>query len=134
MVDQEINRLYESAKTELEKAKEEMSRPSHDVVTYAVCAPTRQAMLEFLKCLYLHYAKQNNSVSDEQLTIDDFIAYCSKYDEEIKQMDFSPLYCQKKDMHDDNEILFCNDIGQVESCNKLAEKIEAVVKKRLSKL
>ncbi len=132
MKKQEINQLFEAAETELEKAGEELSRPSHDVVAYAVCAPTRQALHNYLTSLYLIHAQRVNGVSDESLTVDDLITLCKKHDPKVKELDFSPLYCSCKDMFDDNDIMFCNDINNVKECMNLAREVREVVKERLS--
>lgn len=128
---QKVNQLFEAAETELEKAGEELSRPSHDVVTYAVCAPTRQALHNYLSSLYLIYAQKNNGVSGESLTVDDLVKFCKRFDPKINKLDFSPLYCSGKDVFDENEVLFCSDIDKVNECIQLTREVRDVVKERL---
>lgn len=119
--------LFANAEQEFSKAQEELARPSSDVVNYAVCLSARSALHHYLNCLYTLYTYENNDTREENLTVKELADRCRKYDDKVKEIDFSCMHCQNKDVLSDAEIFFCEDVNQVMACNNVAKQIRELI-------
>ncbi|MDR9365696.1 MAG: hypothetical protein RI575_10190 [Balneolaceae bacterium] len=129
MANQNFTELFQKAENDLNEAREELYQPAEDVVTYSVCVTSRRALYNFLSCLTILYAEENDEPVKEHQTIEAMIEYCSQYNDLLKEIDFSGLYCKcQKDIHENQkEAYFCNDVQKVNYCRKLAEKVRELV-------
>lgn len=129
MANQNFTELFQKAENDLNEAREELYQPAEDVVTYSVCVTSRRALYNFLSCLTILYAEENDEPVKEHQTIEAMIEYCSQYNNQLKEIDFSGLYCKcQKDIHENQkEAYFCNDVQKVNYCRKLAEKVRKLV-------
>lgn len=132
MANQTITELFRSADKDLQRANEELYRPAEDVVTYSVCVYSRRALHNFLKCLYMLYAEEHGDPVEEHLTIEDMITYCSRYDDLLKDIDFTHIACKcQEDIHEgQKEPYYCNDVRKVDYCKSLAEDVQKLVIKK----
>lgn len=121
--------LFQKAENDLAEAKEELYHPAEDVVTYSVCVSSRRALYNFLNCLYILYANEIGDPIKEHQTIEELITYCSKFNKQLKDIDFSYLYCKcHEDIHENQkEANYCNDVHKVNYCKKLAEEVRTLV-------
>jgi hypothetical protein len=129
MANQNFTELFQKAENDLNEAREELYQPAEDVVTYSVCVTSRRALYNFLSCLTILYAEENDEPVKEHQTIEAMIEFCSQYNDQLKEIDFSGLYCKcQKDIHENQkEAYFCNDVQKVNYCRKLAEKVRKLV-------
>ncbi|MDZ7717644.1 MAG: hypothetical protein U5K72_02345 [Balneolaceae bacterium] len=129
MDNQIIHELFQKAEKDLAAAREELYQPAEDVVTYSVCVSSRRALYNFLKCLYILYANENDDPVKEHQTIEELITYCSKFNEQLKDIDFSDLNCKcQEDIHENKkEAYYCNNVSKVSYCKKLAEEVRTLV-------
>lgn len=129
MANQNFTELFQKAENDLMEAREELYHPAEDVVTFSVCVTSRRALYNFLSCLTLLHAEENDEPFKEQQTIEDLIEYCSQYNDQLKEIDFSELYCRcQEDIHDNQkEAYYCDDVQKVNYCKKLAEKVRTLV-------
>lgn len=129
MANQHLTELFQKAEKDLAAAREELYHPAEDVVTFSVCVSSRRALYNFLNCLYILYANENDDPIEEHQTIEELITYCSKFNEQLKDIDFSHLYCKcQEDIHENQkEVYYCNDVHKVNYCKKLAEDVRTLV-------
>ena len=129
MANQNFIRLFQKAEKDLKEARGELYHPPEDVVTYSVCVSSRRALYNFLSCLTILYAEENDDAVNEHQTIEEMIVYCSQYNDQLKNIDFSYLYCKcQEDIHENqNEVYYCNDVHKVNYCKKLAENVQKLV-------
>jgi hypothetical protein len=132
MANQNFTELFQKAENDLKEAREELYQPAEDVVTYSVCVTSRRALYNFLSCLTILYAEENDEPAKEHQTIETMIEYCSRYNDQLKDIDFSGLYCKcQEDIHENQkEAYYCNDVQKVNYCRKLAEKVRKLVIKK----
>lgn len=129
MANLNFTELFQKAENDLAEAKEELYHPAEDVVTYSVCVSSRRALYNFLSCLYVLYAEENDDPVEEHQTIEELITYCSKFNDKLKDIDFSYLYCKcHEDIHQkQKEAYYCNDVHKVNYCKNLAEDVRKLV-------
>lgn len=132
-----IKKLLELAEADLEKSRRELYQPAEDVVRYSVCILARRALYLYLQALFLIFAEERNEPTDNnELTLEQMINYCGQYDERIKTLDISLLYCRGKGMITENEdnIFFCNDVFKVKYCSELAESVRELVLEKVEQM
>ena len=129
MANQNFAELFRKAEKDLQDASEELYHPAEDVVTYSVCVSSRRALYNFLSCLCMLYADENDEPFREHQTIEEMITYCSQYNDQLKDLDFSYLYCKcEENIHENQkETYYCNDVRKVNYCKNLAENIRKLV-------
>ena len=121
--------LFEQATEELNHAKQEQNRPSSDVVSFSACVATRKSLYHFLEGLANIYAEKHDDTLEEDGKIETLIDFCSKYNEKIKNLDFSEINCKCDDLmnNSDDEIVLCTSVEKVRKCTKLAEEVHQIV-------
>jgi hypothetical protein len=133
MTESKIKELFELAEEDLNHARQELYRPSTDVVSFSACVSTRRALYRYLEALANTYAAKNNDSFAEDGTIETLIDFCSKYNDQIKQIDFSSLNCKCNDIMEDGEeeIVYCTNVEKVNYCTELAEKVRSIIKEEI---
>ncbi len=129
MANLNFTELFQKAEKDLAEAKGELYHPPEDVVTYSVCVSSRRALYNFLSCLYILYTEENDDSIKEHQTIEELITYGSKFNDQLKDIDFSDLNCKcHEDIHENQkEAYYCNDVQKVGYCTKLAESVRKLV-------
>ncbi|TVR15264.1 MAG: hypothetical protein EA391_11060 [Balneolaceae bacterium] len=122
-----LDQLYEQADTELEKALKELNRPSRDVVNYSACVSARRALYHYLSCLTGLYSRVHDvaELSDSP-TLEELITYCRKYNEQLKQVDFSNVHCKNCDVLSNEKVYFCNEANVVKHCTEVAREVKNI--------
>lgn len=123
--------LYQQAEDELKRAQGELYRPAEDVVSFSACLFSRKALTNYLQALSLLYAEQNDKDVGEPVTIEDWIQFSQKFNDELKDVDFSSLNCKCNDILEDEseQIVFCTSVDKVHHCTELAEKVRDILEK-----
>lgn len=123
--------LYQQAEDELKRAQGELYRPAEDVVSFSACLFSRKALTNYLQALSLLYAEQNDKDVGEPMTIEDWIQFSQKFNDELKDVDFSSLNCKCNDILEDEseQIVFCTSVDKVHHCTELAEKVRDILEK-----
>lgn len=129
MSEQLIKEMFKQADSELYRARNELYKPAEDVVKYSVCVFARSALYRFMNCLYIIYSKENNDQIKGSQTLEQMIGYCSVYNSQLKQIDFSNVHCKTRtDLAEDvDEIYFCNNVNHVKYCADIAEEVRELV-------
>jgi hypothetical protein len=133
-----INRVYQKADADLARAQEELYKPEEDVVLYSSCVSARSALYRYLGCLSILARKKPDidSIENGAKTMDQLIKEAGKKYPEVKKMDFSAVYCKRKNIKnvlDNEETHFCNNTDMVNKCTNLAYQLKEIVAKRASK-
>jgi hypothetical protein len=127
--------LFKQADEDLQRANQELYRPSGDVVTYAACQFSRLALYRFLNALAIYQSKNKNIILEPDLTLEQLITFCGQHNKEINNIDFSSLHCKCNPIIDDgdNEIIYCTSVQKVDYCAKLASKVQEITRKEIDK-
>lgn len=125
MDDEQATRYYRQAEADLHHAREELYKPSDDVVKYTVCTSARTSLYRYLSCLYaLHHEGEDLKPLDKGTKpLQELLDEVTEYYEELGTIDFSPVRCKCKNVKDilnGDEIYFCNNLQQVRTCTDLA--------------
>lgn len=132
MNNERIEKLYTKADELLSKATEELNKPEEDVVNYSACISARSALYHFLGTYYVYKSQEEVDKSLEQgkMTVDELIEYAEQHISEISEIDFSPMRCTCKDVKEivnNDEIYFCNNIDTIKGCTKIAQKVKDII-------
>ena len=123
-----LDQLCDQAEAALEKAEQELYRPSRDVVNYSVCVSARSALYLYLKYLANLYKQQFDGLEiNESTTLEELIAYCRQYNDQLKEVDFSEINCKKCNVLSEDKVYFCNDVNTVKHCTDLTKTVKKVV-------
>ncbi len=127
--------LFKQADEDLERANQELYRPSEDVVSYSACQYSRLALYRFLNALAIIQSKDKNIILEPDLTLDQLITFCSQHSKEIDNIDFSSLRCTCEPVIEDgdSEVIYCTSVQKVDYCAKLAAKVKDIAGKELNK-
>ncbi|MFU8813321.1 MAG: hypothetical protein ACNA78_10165 [Balneolaceae bacterium] len=127
--------LFRQADEDLQRANEELYRPSDDVVTYAACQFSRKALYRFLNALAIYQSKTKNMILEPDLTLEQLITFCGQHNKDINSIDFSSLHCKCAPViaDDEGEIIYCTSVQKVDYCAKLASKVREIVRKEFEK-
>ena len=133
MTESKIKELFELAEEDLNHARQELYRPSSDVVSFSACVSTRRALYRYLEALANTYAVKQDDSFAEDGTIETLIDFCSKYNNQIEEIDFSSLNCKCNDIMEDGEeeIIYCTNVEKVNYCTELAEKVRSIIKEEM---
>jgi len=122
-----IKTLIEQADSDLKRAKGELYQPAEDVVNYCVCVSARSALQRYLLSLYLTLKKDEMEAIEVNQTIEELVRLCSKEVSELKSLNFDHINCKEYDVLNTDEIFFCNDVGIVNHCTDLADKVRKIL-------
>lgn len=132
-----LKALFTEAEEDLRHAKEELYRPIEDVVNFSACVFTRQALYKYLLGLSLVNAEENNDPVKDENNLEKLIKYNSKYNEALRDIDFSKLNCKCHEMTEEGEegLVYCTNVNKVNYCSSLSESVRKIlIEKRPSLL
>ena len=124
---EELKEILDHAEMDYQRSQDELYRPSTDVVLYSACFYARRALHHYL---YYYYKKFNGPDAHKpphELTVYEMARHCSKFNKDIKKIDFEAMNCSRSDVLEEEEVFFCNDVDKVTSCKSLAEEMRKVV-------
>lgn len=124
-----LQALFADAEEDLRHAKKELYRPMEDVVNFSACVFTRQALYKYLLGLSLVYAEENNDPIQEDNTLEKLIKYNGKYNESLRDIDFSMLSCKCHEMTEEGEedLVYCTNVNKVNYCSGLSESVRKIL-------
>lgn len=132
MSDSKPEQLFKQAEEDLQRASEELYRPSDDVVTYSACQFSRIALYRFLNALALYQSRNKNVILEPDLTLEQLITFCGQHNKEIASIDFSSLHCKCNPVIND-EVVYCTSVQKVDYCANLASKVKEITIKEMGK-
>lgn len=136
MSESKPEQLIRMGEQDLQRASEELYRPSHDVVTFAACQFSRKALYRFLNALAIYQSRNKNIILEPDLTLEQLITFCSQHNEKIEDIDFSSLNCKCSPVigDGDDEIIYCTSVQKVNYCTSLASKVKEVALQEMNKV
>lgn len=122
-----IESLAREADEDLDRARQELYKPSSDVVCYAACVFARRALHRWMECLYLLVKWANNEVPEEGRTIEEMVDYCRMTDIRLNEYDFDFMNCRGQLELGDLQMYYCDEPEKVGECLNMAENIRYLV-------
>lgn len=113
--------FFKEAIKKLHIAKNELFKPSEDIVTYSVCKNAQFAIENYLK----GYLTKNGIELERNETIATLYDKCLKSDENFKTIEMSALGCR-------NHVIdsrYCSEINSVSACFDTADNIDTYLRK-----
>lgn len=122
---EKVKSLFEQAEADQLRAGKELNRPLSDVVRYSACTFARRALHQYMTGIYILYALEHNEPPKENQTLDELIDYCGRYNQQIRQIDFSTIQCSCTDVMNegDDEIVYCEDVMKVRQCKEIGDLV-----------
>ncbi|WP_298368761.1 HEPN domain-containing protein [uncultured Lutibacter sp.] len=114
--------FLKEAKKNLDLAKNELLKPSEDIVTYSVCKNSQFAIENFLK----GYLTKNNIDIELNDTIETLYNKCLSFDENFKNIDLSAIGCRDHAI----DSRYCSEINSVSACFDTADSIDTYLRKK----
>ena len=114
--------FLKEAKKNLDLAKNELLKPSEDIVTYSVCKNSQFAIENFLK----GYLTNNNIDIELNDTIETLYNKCLSFDENFKNIDLSAIGCRDHAI----DSRYCSEINSVSACFDTADSIDTYLRKK----
>jgi len=112
--------LSEAAK-KLKIAKEEMFKPSEDIVSYSVCKNSQFAIENFLK----GYLTQKEVSLQANETIATLYDKCITIDKNFKTIEMGAIGCKNHTI----DSRYCSEVDSVSACFDTADNIDTYLRK-----
>jgi HEPN domain-containing protein len=106
----------------LELAKEELMKPSEDLLGFSVCKNSQFAIENYLKGFLL---KNNIEISMED-TMASLYDKCENVDPDFKTIEMSAIACKGNTI----DARYCTDINTVSACFDTADTIDTFLRKK----
>lgn len=113
--------FFKEATKKLKSAKEELFKPSEDMVSYSICKNSQFAVENYLK----GFLSKNNVDFSLEDTIDSLYNKCIKVDESFKKIDMTAISCRENAI----DSRYCAEINTVSACFDTADSIDTYLKK-----
>ena len=113
--------FFNEATKNLQLAKNELFKPSEDIVTYSICKNAQFAIENYLKGFLI----KNEVEIDLSDTIDTLYDKCIAIDKNFKNIDINTIGC--KDHAIDSR--YCSEINSVSACFDTADNIDTYLRK-----
>lgn len=123
----DLQQILDQAEADFDRSRNELYRPSTDVVLYSACFYARRALHSYLFYYYKKFQGPGSDKSPHDLTVKEMVDYCARYDKRIGQLDIDGMHCSKSDVLEEDEVYFCNSVDKVNSCKNLAEQMHELV-------
>ena len=113
--------FFKEATKKLQIAKDELFKPSEDIVTYSVCKNAQFAIENYLK----GYLAKNDVTLERNETIATLYDKCLIIDENFKIIEMSTMGCKKHVI----DSRYCSEINSVSACFDTADNIDTYLRK-----
>ncbi|MDV7187306.1 HEPN domain-containing protein [Lutibacter sp. TH_r2] len=113
--------FFKKANEKLVEAKEELFKPSEDLVSYSVCKNAQISIENYLKGFLI---KNNVNVTIED-TIESLYNKCIEVDKDFKKIDMKAVSCRGHKM----DSRYCTDVETISACFDTADNIDTYLKK-----
>lgn len=113
--------FFNEATKKLKSAKEELFKPSEDLVSYSICKNSQFAVENYLK----GFLSKNNVDFSIEDTIDTLYTKCVEVDKSFKKIDITTINCRNHAI----DSRYCAEIDKVSACFDTADSIDTYLKK-----
>ena len=113
--------FYKEAIKKLKVAKDELLKPSEDIVSYSVCKNSQYAIENFLK----GYLTQHKVKLTAAETIASLYDKCVEIDKNFKNIEMSAIACKNHTI----DSRYCSELNTVSACFDTADNIDTYLRK-----
>jgi HEPN domain-containing protein len=113
--------FFKEASKKLKQAKEELFKPSEDIVSYSVCKNSQFAIENYLK----GFLTKNDVKIDKNETIATLYNKCVAVDKNFKSIEMSAIGCKNHSI----DSRYCSEINSVSACFDTADIIDTYLRK-----
>jgi hypothetical protein len=113
--------FFKEATKKLELAKEELLKPTGDLVSFSVCKNSQFAIENYLKGFLL----KNDVDFDVNATIGTLYEQCVLIDKNFKNVDLNAIGCKNHAI----DSRYCSEINSVSACFDTADNIDTYLRK-----
>ncbi|MFD0762908.1 HEPN domain-containing protein [Lutibacter aestuarii] len=113
--------FFKEASKKLELAKEELFKPSEDIVSYSICKNSQFAIENYLK----GFLTMNDVKIEKNETIATLYGKCIAVDKNFKSIEMSAIGCKNHQI----DSRYCSEINSVSACYDTADIIDTYLKK-----
>jgi len=113
--------FFKEATKKLKIAKEELFKPSEDIVSYSVCKNAQYAIENYLK----GYLSKNDVGLDSNETIATLYNKCLSIDKNFKIVEMGAISCKGHII----DSRYCSEINTVSACFDTADSIDTYLRK-----
>ncbi len=113
--------FFKEAIKKLHIAKDELFKPSEDIVSYSVCKNAQIAIENYLK----GYLTKNGIDLERNETIATLHGKCLTIDENFKIIEMSAIRCKDETI----DSRYCSEIDKVSACFDTADNIDTYLRK-----
>lgn len=113
--------FFKEAEKKLKIAKEELLKPSEDIVSYSVCKNSQFAIENYLK----GYLTKHNVKLQPNETIETLYNKCVEVDKNFKTVEMSAIACKNHTI----DSRYCSELNTVSACFDTADTIDTYFRK-----
>jgi HEPN domain-containing protein len=121
-MEKDVSKYFREAVSKLKEANQELFKPEEDVVTYLVCKKAQHAIENYLK----GYLLKNGIDYSGFDSIESMYQECVRLNEEFKKVDLTNFTCN----YIETDMGYCNNFSEVSNCYKLADGLDALMRKQ----
>ncbi len=113
--------FFKEATKNLQLAKNELFKPSEDIVTYSICKSSQFAIENYLRGFLI---RNEIDISTNE-TIESLYNKCKDVDENFKNIDINAIGCKNHPI----DSRYCSEINSVSACFDTADNIDTYLRK-----
>lgn len=113
--------FFKEASKKLNEAKNELFKPNEDIIGYSICKNAQISIENYLK----GYLVKNDIKIELNDTIGSLYNKCIAFDENFKEIDFSPIKCKNEAI----DSRYCTEIKTLQDCFDTADSIDTFLLK-----
>jgi hypothetical protein len=113
--------FFKEAIKNLQIAKNELFKPSEDIVTYSICKNTQFAIENYLKGFLI----KNEVKLEQKETVLTLYNKCLAIDKNFKNIDINTIGCKEHAI----DSRYCSEINSVSACFDTADNIDTYLRK-----
>ncbi len=119
-MEQKPTTLLNSAIENLNAAGEALYKPEEDIISYAVCKYSQNAILNYLK----GFLQSKGYETHDHETIQGLYNRCKSIESKFKQIDLRVIDCKTKELDEE----YCIEVDRVKKCHAVADHLDTVLR------
>ncbi|SDX26239.1 HEPN domain-containing protein [Lutibacter oricola] len=113
--------FFKEANKKLNLAKEELFKPSENLLSYSVCKNSQFAIENYLKGFLI----KNGVKLEKEETIENLMQKCIEVDKDFQKIDLTAISCKGSKI----DSRYCAEIETVSACYDAADQIDTYLNK-----
>jgi hypothetical protein len=119
-MNQKPTSLLNTAVENLNAAGEALYKPEEDIISYAVCKYSQNAILNYLK----GFLQTKGYETHDHETIQGLYNRCKSIEPKFKQIDLRVIDCKTKEIDEE----YCIEVDRVKQCHAVADNLDTVLR------